>query len=585
MADFLKSSAASILALGVSVLAALMTLAVLPARSGFDQYLPLIAAAIALLPAACALRVPGSFLLGDRKSSSATSSRATREIPSDGTTSVPAAGSLALLGMTSGERDPEPLTENPERRSIHAIGLAIPLLIASEALIDDERMRLLSIGVVVAVAFASAVTVTTRRGLMSLPAAGATSLLALVLLRWIPLESVHLLGEVAIATGVLLLIFALRRGDEIAVLPMMLATAVGFLTPSVPGSVSLFPLLCAGLVMAVEWSSWIVAIPTLVVALIAGKWLFVIVALPLAVFAAIRLFSGDRTSVGVAMAVPLPIRLAGSIAAARALLFAPGALAASGGAVAAASAGLIIFSLAARPTLAPMVVAAALLLTVPRTAQTRLAAVTAAMSVLVLALMAWSGLSARVFPLPLPLPLVASISAIAVCGLLSSLLAGAGAAALIASAGILMAPAAVHTQGLGISLTPGQRYEVRLPPDVRSLSLIASGAAVSQLKPGTTLGRIELIDRDGHLLQRRSISIGEVSDWGFLRAEHFFSSRNSLPADPAGTLQGFGAAAFIGGQGRIRLGATRPIVSLMVTSDGALPRGARLELSAIELPR
>ena len=122
-----------------------------------------------------------------------------------------------------------------------------------------------------------------------------------------------------------------------------------------------------------------------------------------------------------------------------------------------------------------------------------------------------------------------------------------------------------------IALAAGQSAEVDVPPGGRGL--ILSGANVPGLGRGAVLGTIE----PGHIVVR----IGDVADWGVLRRDHYYASRNPLPRRPGGLLRGYGQTAWIDASGRI---AVRP-GRLTVTAARELPAQASLQIDAIEMAR
>ncbi|HET7707692.1 MAG TPA: hypothetical protein VFM36_16515 [Thermoanaerobaculia bacterium] len=122
-----------------------------------------------------------------------------------------------------------------------------------------------------------------------------------------------------------------------------------------------------------------------------------------------------------------------------------------------------------------------------------------------------------------------------------------------------------------IALAAGQSAEVDVPRDGRGV--ILSGANVPKLRRGTIVGTVE----PGHIVVR----IGDVADWGVLRRDHYYASRNPLPRRPGGILRGYGHTAWIDASGRI---AVRP-GTVVVTADRNLPSGASLQIDAIELAR
>ena len=106
------------------------------------------------------------------------------------------------------------------------------------------------------------------------------------------------------------------------------------------------------------------------------------------------------------------------------------------------------------------------------------------------------------------------------------------------------------------------------PPD--ATAVILSGANISGLRPGTLAGSINNVP----------IRVGDVADWGFLRRDQFYGSRNRVPNDPAGVLRDYGQNAWIDGAARFPIRRDAP---LHIAADPHLPAGARLQIDAFEL--
>ena len=124
---------------------------------------------------------------------------------------------------------------------------------------------------------------------------------------------------------------------------------------------------------------------------------------------------------------------------------------------------------------------------------------------------------------------------------------------------------------LRMALAPGQSISLEVPEDARSL--IISGANIARLPVGTAAGEIDGVP----------IRIGDVADWGFLRRDHNYGSRNSVPAHPAGELREYGQAAWIDGAARFPI--AHGVKSVRVTAHARLPSNARLQLDAWELEK
>ena len=136
---------------------------------------------------------------------------------------------------------------------------------------------------------------------------------------------------------------------------------------------------------------------------------------------------------------------------------------------------------------------------------------------------------------------------------------------------------------LGYALAASESATIDVPPRVRHLVVTASGANAARMRPGRVLGTIEVAGDAAPC--RRSIRIGDASDFGFDRSTQFFSSRNSYPRASAWDLRGYGMQAWIHGAGRVALGCGREIASLRVTAAADLPPDARLQIESIGIPR
>ena len=89
-------------------------------------------------------------------------------------------------------------------------------------------------------------------------------------------------------------------------------------------------------------------------------------------------------------------------------------------------------------------------------------------------------------------------------------------------------------------------------------------------------------ETDGFLEPGNSvIRVGDVSDWGYMRREQIYQSRNPLPRDSAGQLRGYGYEAWVDGAGRVPL--PRNARSVRVTADAALPEGALVQVERFEI--
>jgi hypothetical protein len=138
-----------------------------------------------------------------------------------------------------------------------AVQCAVPLLVAAMMTIPHERTRLLAYGIIVTAALAitaAAMQAATERwrpagwlGGVSPPEV-ILAIAGILLLRWIPLQDVHVVKELIVLAGSLALLFVVRRrgaagpaGETPALLILIAVLAVAVVTPIPPGKMALFP--------------------------------------------------------------------------------------------------------------------------------------------------------------------------------------------------------------------------------------------------------------------------------------------------------------------------------------------------------
>ncbi|MDQ3281612.1 MAG: hypothetical protein M3Q69_09380 [Acidobacteriota bacterium] len=129
---------------------------------------------------------------------------------------------------------------------------------------------------------------------------------------------------------------------------------------------------------------------------------------------------------------------------------------------------------------------------------------------------------------------------------------------------------ALLRQQVQVALAPRRSLTLAVPEGAQSL--VVSGANVAHLRRGAILGTIA----PGNIRVR----IGDAADWGGLRREVYFRTRNPLPRDPAGGVRGYGYEAWVDGPGRVPLppGAR----TIVVTGDASLPANASLQVEGFE---
>lgn len=123
--------------------------------------------------------------------------------------------------------------------------------------------------------------------------------------------------------------------------------------------------------------------------------------------------------------------------------------------------------------------------------------------------------------------------------------------------------------GIHDALAPGETRVWQVPDNAQAL--IVSGANVPRFRRGALLGTIN----------GSPVRVGDASDWGYMRRDHYFGARNPLPRDPAGKIRDYGYSAWVDGAGRVPL--PRGVRTITVTADAQLPRDASLQVEAFEL--
>jgi len=133
------------------------------------------------------------------------------------------------------------------------------------------------------------------------------------------------------------------------------------------------------------------------------------------------------------------------------------------------------------------------------------------------------------------------------------------------------------------ALAPSETVSLPVPAHVRHFVVTASGGQMARLKRGRSVGTIDVEDVGG-ATTRRILQIGDIADFGFMRREQFFSSRNPLPRVPSGEIRDYGANAWMWGGGRVAIASRRDIAAIRVTAAPDLPHAAHLQIDSVEFP-
>jgi hypothetical protein len=143
----------------------------------------------------------------------------------------------------------------------------------------------------------------------------------------------------------------------------------------------------------------------------------------------------------------------------------------------------------------------------------------------------WSGGFASGFPLPAGV----SLLVVGILGLMfvtakASLLRHVLIASLLIVLIFLGAPRHVVTteSSLNRPLSAGESFIMTVDPPQPSLLVAASLSNGTSEKPGTVIGRIDVVTVEGKALAR-PLTIGDVADWGAFRDSSRLATRNRLP--------------------------------------------------------
>ncbi|MEA2163876.1 MAG: hypothetical protein QOK37_2003 [Thermoanaerobaculia bacterium] len=200
----------------------------------------------------------------------------------------------------------------------------------------------------------------------------------------------------------------------------------------------------------------------------------------------------------------------------------------------------------ARYSLATVYVAVALAFFVPLLDRMRFVSYAAALAIF--ALWPWSGIVAR------SLPLVRNYQ-----------------------------PAVGETLPAARALAAGESLTIGVPPHVRAAVVTTVGGHIERFRSGRLIGTIEAIDPHGRIT-RQPIRIGDTADFGFMRREQFFASRNAFPRFSPGEIRGYGASAWLFAAGRTTIVCGPDIALLRVIAAPDLHSDSLLQVESVEFP-
>jgi len=125
-----------------------------------------------------------------------------------------------------------------------------------------------------------------------------------------------------------------------------------------------------------------------------------------------------------------------------------------------------------------------------------------------------------------------------------------------------------HIAGIGYALKPGESVDVDVPDGAKSISFSAANGF--RFKGDTVVGTLDA----------RPLTMRDLADWGYMRRDQWWRSRNMLPRNPAGILRGYGYEAWVNGAGRVAL--PPHAARIRIAADPHLPADTRLQVEAFE---
>jgi hypothetical protein len=146
---------------------------------------------------------------------------------------------------------------------------------------------------------------------------------------------------------------------------------------------------------------------------------------------------------------------------------------------------------------------------------------------------------------------------------------------------LMASPPPDTQQPVWVALERGQSVSIDAPPHKHATAITASGANAARFGKGILMGTVDIEGRTGDVL-RREIRIGDIADFGFMRREHFFTSRNPPPLRPINDVIGYGQAAWLHTAGWMVIGSVDEIAAVHFFAARDLPPGTRLQIEAVD---
>ncbi|HUF18338.1 MAG TPA: hypothetical protein VMS12_09885 [Thermoanaerobaculia bacterium] len=471
-----------------------------------------------------------------------------------------------------------------DTRWVTPVVMQVPLIVAIVALVPQDSLKMLGCGLILAFAIAAALWTRYAGGLLDLVSGTILMVAPLLLFRMVEVPAGKLVESLVIVAGCAVLLYVMARGRVMTPAHWLISFAVGVAVPVIPSRLAAVPLLFAALVWIVR--SPRIALPlatVLVVSILAGRWSWPLALAGVAIHLAVR---WSRPEPALSVLVPgwwaaslqtvlRPVPFA--MAATGAVRFAP---AAALGAVAVIAGGALL-----RPALAILYALAAAVLLVARdeSDNPRFSGPAGVIAMLMVAMFAWSGALIGTFPLP-----VSSVSlAVIVGGAALTMMRSAVWRMSILSLGVLvfavfLSTGERHWEAASAVLGPGESVNLTPASSGNGAALMLSGGNLLQMSPGREIADMDVISVQGRAY-RRTLRVGEISDWASLRQDHWFVSEHGAPAVPEGSLAGHGASSFLIGASSVEVTIPERIGLVRLTMRRDLPDDAMLHVDALRV--
>lgn len=458
--------------------------------------------------------------------------------------------------------------------------LLLPLSFVVELAIPNTELRMLLLGATLALA--AVIHVTQLREQWE-PAEMLTAVAILAPLRLVEPSWESLSIQLLLIVGAVLLWRELRRSGAGTVLSAAAVILMVVSLPAGPFRFALVPWVVAILVVSLRRALWLPGVAAIVLGVLAARWLGAAAAVIV-----VAVWAAGRVNVSRSPAfVPTLQATVGNVPATVAslpffppLFFSSRSFAAVG--------ATVVLAFFVRPSLSGAIVSIGIVAACALRGENAIAAderrVVSILPPLVLIgiillFFPWSGTLTARPPAPVPLFALLSIAAVALLPSIFRAWTGVAAAALFVA--LLMATETIPEQRreIGRSLTAGEHLVIPLEATLEDVELHMAGANLADAARGHPFATVEILDERGRGYSR-SVEIGEVADWAAFHPDHVLATLNPRPDDPA-RVEGYGAAAWVRGTGRIRLTSLSAPRSLVVTASPLLDEGEKVIVEEI----